>query len=469
MTLEQITLLKESFMKEVTNADGSKSTLGAYFRICLDGGIDFITSKDCILFDDDNTMLYAIGLNEDAKSQKAYPAKIMTASYEIVQQIETVMSYNNFKQFVDDNTIATDAQKEFLKKMIKGFASQNNKLMGSNSTYQPRVATVKNADGTTKDVYSIEDAIKNAKSGDSIRLYDNVMVKGEALLDLEEADSEVTLDLNGNNLTVKQPDTCPIVFNVKNGKLNLINRSNEKATIVSNGEILHVDTRKSSGNAEVIIEGDIDLISDDICVYIAGPNTKLIANGVRIENTSTGYAALQGNGNTNSAGTDIELNNCYIKTAANTGIYHPQNGKLVLNNCTVDSAKDAIYTKSGEVILNNCNVSSEGAFREYEFNGNGCNDIGAALIADFCDYPGGAPKLIINGGRYTSKNGYAIAAYDKEGNRNPEAVAGNIIIKSGSFIAGSEMVESGLADAMCAEGSIIRPGVNDRIASVVVA
>ena len=60
-------------------------------------------------------------------------------------------------------------------------------------------------------------------------------------------------------------------------------------------------------------------------------------------------------------------------------------------------------------------------------NGNGCNETGDGIVADYCVYPGGVPIINISGGTIISKNANAIEAYDKEGNRAPESEQINIV------------------------------------------
>jgi len=98
MDAKQIQLLKETHMQEVEKEDGTKTTLGAYMRFCLDGGIDFVTSKDLVVFDDANNMLHCVAVNEDGKSQCNYPVKVISTDYGIVQQVESIYSQKDFEK-----------------------------------------------------------------------------------------------------------------------------------------------------------------------------------------------------------------------------------------------------------------------------------------------------------------------------------------------------------------------------------
>lgn len=102
MDAKQIQLLKETHMMEVDGENGKKTTLGAYMRFCLDGGIDFVTSKDMVVFDDANNMLHCVAINEDGNSQCDHPVKVISTDYSIVQQVESVYSQKDFEKALKD-------------------------------------------------------------------------------------------------------------------------------------------------------------------------------------------------------------------------------------------------------------------------------------------------------------------------------------------------------------------------------
>ena len=451
MTTTQINLIKESFEQ-----------YGYYVRVICDGGLEFVTSKETLVFDDANEVLYAIDINDDILGQQKYPARVLTAPYEIIFHIESILTLDQLKQYMDNGSISTAITEEQKQAVIKNIQGLVNKFPRENyanaSGYTPRVATVKSADGTTRNITTIKEAIESAKDGDNVRLYDAVVV-GEEPITVPE-DVAITIDLNGNNITAKNA-----AFVAGSGKITVVNNSNTVARIKSGVESFRIDSRQSGKEPELTISGNIEVTSDDNCIYSAG-KCKIEVTGATLISNSKEYSVIQGNGNANSAGTDITLTNCTIKSANNTiAIYHPQKGKLTLNNCTVNGTM-GIYIKAGELVLNNTNVTASGEYNEYKFNGNGANENGAAILADFCEYPGGVPTVTINGGRFTSKNSYALCAFDKEGNQNPEAISANINITGGQFVGGTKVANSGLIDEMCAEGYIVRPFISSKTVQV---
>ena len=67
---------------------------------------------------------------------------------------------------------------------------------------------------------------------------------------------------------------------------------------------------------------------------------------------------------------------------------------------------------------------------EYQYNGNGCNSTGDALIIEACNYPGGTPSVVISGGNFTSAHNKGIAYYQYSKTVNDEEVvyAGEVIV-----------------------------------------
>lgn len=118
MEAKQIQLLKDTHMQEVEREDGSKTTLGGYMRFCLDGGIDFITSKDLVVFDDTNNMLHCVAINEDGRSQADYPVKVISSDYGVVQQVECIYSQKDFEKALKDGFLKDIVSEEKINAMI---------------------------------------------------------------------------------------------------------------------------------------------------------------------------------------------------------------------------------------------------------------------------------------------------------------------------------------------------------------
>ncbi len=107
--------------------------------------------------------------------------------------------------------------------------------------------------------------------------------------------------------------------------------------------------------------------------------------------SATGFA-ISGNGSTGKGGTVINVNGGKLLSTGDAAIYHPQSGLLNINGNPVLSGKSALYIKSGTVSITGGKfiaILSEKV--NYNFNGNGANATGDAIVVDACNYPGGNP------------------------------------------------------------------------------
>ena len=108
MNLDQVKLFRDLYTKESTRPDnGRKTTNGEYIRFCLDGGVDFVTSKDLVVYDDNNTLLHCVAKTEEFEASKVFPIKIISSDYAIIQQIETIMSKDNFLELINGDYFGT--------------------------------------------------------------------------------------------------------------------------------------------------------------------------------------------------------------------------------------------------------------------------------------------------------------------------------------------------------------------------
>lgn len=142
MNADQVNLLKETYMKQSRRADGSPGTMGEYMRFLLDGGIDFTTSKDCVIFDDANELLHCICINEDMRSQADYPMKVISSEYAMVQQVEAVMTQENFEKFLEEGYISTmisEEQKKFILNWSKRIKNQATQPMDPEPAYTDNI------------------------------------------------------------------------------------------------------------------------------------------------------------------------------------------------------------------------------------------------------------------------------------------------------------------------------------------
>lgn len=220
MTKDQVTLIKESYLKEAKRPDGTRSTAAEYMRFCLDGNIDFATSKDLVIFDDENNMLHCICVNDDARSQAMYPIKIMSSDYGIIQQLEGIMSRQNFEDFVNTGFISKIISKEKAEYLINFARGINNQAIQPKEAepffpVNPQIIPMHNTqimrDKNIKDTNLV--SVKIARSSKDVKkLIENAEVGDVIMIDAAAPISEaLTIDksivLISNGAEISAPIT----------------------------------------------------------------------------------------------------------------------------------------------------------------------------------------------------------------------------------------------------------------------
>ena len=216
----------------------------------------------------------------------------------------------------------------------------------------------------------------------------------------------------------------------------------------------------NSGEDESVITGGINIVSQNYTfTFNLGENVKVLDNGplflqgngsgscitvniygslaVDVASGENEYAAIQGNGQAQYAGTVINIyESALVDGNGNSAaIYHPQNGVLNVYGGTV-TGETGIYMKAGSLNISGGTISGTGAKADYRYNGNGFYSTGDALVVDNCIYPGGAPVVNITGGDFSSINADPVGSYKMSDDTTQSGGPENTVtgfIKGGSF------------------------------------
>ena len=449
MKPEQLQILKDAYMKESTKPNGNRSTLGEYMRFCLDGGVDFVTSKDLVVFDDTNEMLHCVCINDDMKSQADFPIKVMSSEYAIVQQVETVMSQKNFEKFLEEefiNNAISNEKKEFMLKWSKTINNQALQPMDSEPAYntnpkitpkgtskieredyEPAVAMVVSAKGEKSFYKDFEEAFENLKDGDKIYLKDDVSLDKKLIFD---DNITIYIYLNGKTLrsTYRGTSDTDAAFEFKNGKVFI--KQNEFGYITALDLCIAVDGRENP----VTLDIDEDIMISSLkksCIFACGNATVNIRGCLNARNFENHSPCLLGSDlGEEYDGTVINLDGATIQ-GGGYGIYHPQNGVLNISSTSIE-AYTGVYMKAGELNMSSGEIEAFG-------ESTGFNDeypTGGAIVADFGGYPNKYPKISITGGSLSSSKMESIMAcrgdvYNAE--TFTEEAAGNIVLSGGVY------------------------------------
>lgn len=442
MNANQVKILNDSYKKEATRPDGSKSTLGEYMRFITDCNLEFVSSKDMVLCDDTNEAIHCVCLNEDAYSQANFPVKIITAPYEDIHAIETIMSKDNFEKFLDEgffsNTTGwSDEKKEFMKKWVKGLKIQAQQLPYATPFHtdtagvvsMPNMPNVRN-DGVTTitsgvsassrvvtSVSTEEDVVVALAAGKSVVLKQDITLAAEPIT----ISNDATINLNGHTLTGASSKRA-IVINSGN-----VTISGGTITGVGNDAIMLNGVVDNGGApCSLTLADDVKVVADDCAVFMKGPDAVLNTSAY-LESLGGKYAAIQGNGSAGDITVNITGGEIVSKDVA---IYFPCKTTLNISGNAKITGSTGIYHKSGRLIVTGGEITGNGEKVEYSHNPNGCNSTGDALVVEACNYPDGVPVVTIMGGKFNSINASAVGYYQQS---EKYALANDKFITGGIF------------------------------------
>ena len=264
------------------------------------------------------------------------------------------------------------------------------------TTYYAQVGETKYA--------TLQKAADAATAGQTVTVINDVDMTTDGNLTVY-AGKDIVLDMNGHSIKGANADYKNIRVR---GKLTLKD-SKENST----GKIYSEDPYKKGvydktliyvdGNGEFVMEsGHINTVlpnSVDNGQFAIGAfeNCKVTINGGTIEG---GYSAITGFGDPKD-NTNITINGGTLICPMDYAIYHPQPGKLTINEgATIYGGAGAICMKSGELEINGGTLTSKGKGNTGNW-GDGTGGLGNAAL-NFCK-PYGDVKAIIKGGTITAE------------------------------------------------------------------
>ena len=309
-------------------------------------------------------------------------------------------------ELINDNNVA-DAKSAF---KLKGgtYSSDVSALLDENSVAEEKngvyvVKTYYAQVGETK-YATLQEAADAATAEQTVTVLNDVDMTTDGNLTVNVG-KDIVLDMNGHSIKGANADHKNICVS---GKLTLMD-SKENST----GKIYSEDPYKKGvydktliyvdGNGEFVMEsGHINTVlpnSVDNGQFAIGAfeNCKVTINGGTIEG---GYSAITGYGDPND-NTTITINGGTLICPMDYAIYHPQPGKLTINEgATIYGGAGAICMKSGELEINGGTLTSKGKGNTGNW-GDGTGGLGNAAL-NFCK-PYGDVKAIIKGGTITAE------------------------------------------------------------------
>ena len=284
---------------------------------------------------------------------------------------------------------------------------------------------------------TLEDAIANAKSTDTIMLISNVVLDDTILID-----KEININLNGNDISAKEK-----VFLVKGGFLDIGGKGSIKETDPNYGAIMVIGSNtvtdsKYSGvhvGKDVTLEGWSGIFithenskSYGVVVYLDGK-----INAVNDTSGGTG-AGIYVNGNIKDEKNHPVVNisdGAKIKSTGN-GLYIAGSSTFYIGDAYIEGVESGIGIKSGTLNIDGATVISNGEDKTpTQGYNNGIKASGTAIQIESNSGYAGKIQLNISNGNFKSKNSHVIYEYIGKGNSS--------LIYSMSFSNGTFISESG--------------------------
>ena len=330
-------------------------------------------------------------------------------------------------ELINDNNVA-DAKSAF---KLKGgtYSSDVTALLDENSvavkqgdnyvvtTYYAQVGETKYA--------TLQKAADAATAGQTVKVLNDIDMTTDGNLTVNEG-KDIVLDMNGHSIKGANAYNKNILVH---GKLTLKD-SKENST----GKIYSEDPYKSGvdraliyvdGNGEFVMEsGHINTylpnsVANGQFAIGAFDNCKVTIKGGTIEG---GYSAITGFGDPDD-NTTITINGGTLICPMDYAIYHPQPGKLTINEgATIYGGGGAICMRRGELEINGGVLTSKGGGDTGSW-GDGTGNMGNAAL-NFCK-PYGDVKATITGGTITAEgDAVLIDAQPTEGKEVSLAISG---------------------------------------------
>lgn len=266
---------------------------------------------------------------------------------------------------------------------------------------------------------TLQGAIDAAADGETVKLLKNITVDGRVNIDKSLTLDMQGYEISGGMLYIKGGTTAgnSITVNISNGSVI----GPTYGIIVFNDVTLNIkDVNISAGTHNGIFvplkayDGDTTVLPSTINIEggsVSGGNTestasvaicgvgdnsetatKLIANGTTF---TGGTFGITGNGTAHN--TYIELNDCVV--TGSVGIYHPQDGDLIINGGEITGDVTGIEIRSGTLTVNSGTITGNGDPFESDPNGNGTTTTGAAIAVS--QHTTNLPITVtINGGTF---------------------------------------------------------------------
>ena len=234
---------------------------------------------------------------------------------------------------------------------------------------------------------TLEAAFAAAKDGETIKVLKEIEVA-----QMINVTKTVTLDLDGHKVSGNNGGS---IVMIKDGATLTIDGTEENSEIYGR---INVGT-SGNNNGSVVLNGGY--------YHCCSGQTVLHVNGECMNS-------------------NVTIKNAKVTSPNDNGIQLNGKGTHVIENSTI-SGKTAVYIKAGTVTVTGSTLeSTAAAHTDYNFNNNGSNPTGDAVVIDVCGYPGGDPSVAFGDGNTIkvaeNSGNLQIGYYEKEEKETPAVV-----------------------------------------------
>ena len=281
---------------------------------------------------------------------------------------------------------------------------------------------------------SLEEAILNASSADTIMLVSDVVLE-----DTLTINKEVNINLNGNDITAAEK-----VFMIKGGFLDISGSGTIKETSPNYGAIMLVGSSEVTNDKyssvhvgkDVTLEGWSGIFinhenskSYGVNVYLDGK-----INAVNDVNGGTGIGIyVNGNIKDEEAHPVISISDdAEIKSTGN-GLYIAGYSTFYIGDAYIEGVESGIGIKSGKLIINGATVIGNGEDKTpTEGYNNGIKASGTAIQIESNNGYKGKIEIDISRGNFISENSNVLYEYIGRGN---QSLIYSMSISGGNFVS----------------------------------
>lgn len=221
-----------------------------------------------------------------------------------------------------------------------------------------------------------------------------------------ELASNIIIDLNGSNLTSTATDHAVLLSrdgSESSHKSFIITNSSDTPSVFDTNASQSIQIQGAYNDfmldENIKLNGDISVLDENDTVHVYGDVVKNGSMAIATYYSTTKNAV-------------ITIHDGASVTSDTIAVYQPSSTSTLNIEGGTITGSTAVYAKAGKVYVNGGTLHATGEKKDHEYNGNGCNSTGDALVLESSSSGyGGAPRADIAGGTLISDNAEAIGIY----------------------------------------------------------